>query len=596
MDWDMSSALTGTSKIGGRRHDATMFPPRTGDDHDVVARGGISSSSHPLATAAGLEILARGGNAVDAAIATAFALAVCEPAMSHLGGQGNMVVRMAGEPASVALDFYACAPGAAEPGMFRWIESPTQGDYRFHTEGDENDTGALSVCIPGNVAGWLSAHARWGSLPLTTVVRPAATYAREGVPLTRRMAAFVAESRDRLARFPASARLLLEADGSPKPAGAVIVQPDLAETIELVAREGIAVFYEGEIAQAIVEQVGALGGILSADDLRRYPEELMWVRSPDRTRYKGFDVECATPASSALLLHQLTLLDQLDLGRLEPLGPRKVHMLVEAMKLAFAERPVHIGDHTKVNVPLDGLLNPAYAAERVRGIDPERPSFPTAGDPWSFQQARPDPARVGGPGLGPEVNRAEDHACTTHHSHVDRWGNLVAITQSLGDAFGSAMIVEGYGFFLNNAMKLFDPRSSATITGIAPYKRPLAPFPTLVSRDGHGVMAIGSPSGTRIPNAITQVLVNIIEHGMGHQAAVNAPRVHWSGHEFEAESDLPDATKAELERMGHVIEYRNRQSPWFGAVQVVSRNPETGVCQGAADPRRQGAVAGIALE
>lgn len=591
----MSRPAPGTHAHLTARPGGAPFSVHTGGVHDVVAQGGISSSSHPLATAAGVAMLSRGGNAVDAAIATAFALAVCEPAMSHLGGQGNMVVKMAAEPESVALDFYACAPGGAEPGMFRWIESPTQGDYRFHTEGDENSTGALSVCIPGNVAGWLTAHGRWGRLPLATVVAPAAAYAREGVALTHRMAAFVAETRDRLARFPSSALAFLEPDGSPKPAGSVIVQPELADTIELIARDGMAVFYEGEVARAIVGQLAAQGGVLTADDLGRYPDELMWVRKPDRICFKGFDVECATPASSALLLHQLTLLDQLDLGAHEPLSASKLHLLVEAMKLAFAERPAHIGDHTKVNVPLAGLLNPAYAAARVRSINEHQARFPVSGDPWAYQEAGPVLGLAGGPGAGGEANRAEDLACTTHHSHVDRWGNLVSLTQSLGDAFGSAMMVEGYGFFLNNAMKLFDPRPTASVAGIAPFKRPLAPFPTLVSRDGEGIMAIGSPSGTRIPNAITQVLVNIVEHGMGHQAAVNAARVHWSGHEFEAESDLPEQTKVELARMGHEIQYRNVQSPWFGAVQVVSRNPETGVCQGAADPRRQGAVSGISL-
>lgn len=570
----------------------TMFNHESHGIHDVTAYGGMSSSSHPLATAAGLDMLTRGGNAVDAAIATAFSLAVCEPAMSHLGGQGNMLVRMVDEPETVAMDFYACAPESASPDMYRWIDSPTQGDYRFWTEGDRNTTGALSVCIPGNVCGWVSAHRRWGRLPLTVVVKPAAAYAREGVPLTSRMAAFVAESRDRLAAFPASAALFLRKDGSPKGTGEVITQPDLADTIELIAVEGYEVFYQGRLAEAIIEQVRAGGGVLSRSDLERYPSELMWVRTPERVGYKGLTVEGATPSSNALLLHLLGLVDGLDLRSLEPMSTEKVHLLVEAMKLAFAERAFHIGDHTQVNVPLEGLLNPEYIRQRLALIRPDRASYPEAGNPWLFQETAPDETKVTG---GQLHDSATEAGCTTHHSHVDRWGNFVSLTQSLGDAFGSALMVEGHGFFLNNAMKLFDPRPTAAVAGIAPFKRPLTPWPTLVVDGNEPVMAIGSPSGTRIPNAITQVLINVVEHGLGLQAAVNLPRVHWSGHEFEAERNLPEGTQVGLKGLGHDIQYRNSLSPWFGAVQVTAREPRSGLCSGAADPRRQGAVAGVSL-
>ena len=568
-----------------------MFAHESQGLHDVTSYGGLSSSSHPWATAAGAQMLLRGGNAVDAAIATAFTLAVCEPAMSHLGGQGNMLVRMIDEPETVALDFYACAPGGATPDMFRWIESPTQGDYRFWTEGDENTTGALSICIPGNVCGWITAHRRWGRLPLTTVVNPAVTYAREGVPLTRRMAAFVTESRDRLVQFPATAKIFLHADGSPKGEGDVIVQPELAITMERIAEEGYEVFYQGEVAQAMVAHVQAEGGILTMEDLAAYPEKLLWIRSPDRVPFKDFMVEGATPSSSALLLHLLRLVDGLELSRYEALSTDKLHRLIEAMKLAFAERAVHIGDHTQVNVPLAGLLHRDYAEERRTLIRDDHAQFPQAGNPWAYQTEGPDPAKV-------TASRVEDQGpggCTTHHSHVDRWGNFVSLTQSLGDAFGSAVTIPGHGFLLNNALKLFDPRPGRRLAGIAPFKRPLAPWPTLLLKEGTPVMAIGSPSGTRIPNAITQVLVNVIEHGMGLQAAVNLPRVHWSGHELEAEKDLPEAAQRGLAERGHEVLYRNSWSPWFGAVQVVARDPDSGLCHGAADPRRQGAVAGVSL-
>lgn len=566
-----------------------MFNHESNHLHDLTCYGGMSSSSHPWATAAGAQMLMRGGNAVDAAIATAFALAVCEPAMSHLGGQGNMLVNMVSETDTVALDFYACAPGGATPDMFNWIESPTQGDYRFWTEGDRNTTGALSVCIPGNVCGWVNAHRRWGVLPLTTVVGPAVIYARDGVPLTHRMAAFVEESLDRLIQFPETAKVFLHPDNSSKVEGEYIFQPDLADTVELIAQEGFEIFYTGEIAHAMVSHIRSKGGILTLDDLAAYPEKLMWVRSPDRVPYKNFVVEGATPSSSALLLHLLRLVDGLNLSRFEPLSIQKLHLLIEAMKLAFADR-IHIGDHTHVNLPLAGLLNERYVEDRRRLIQEDKVQFPTAGDPWPYQGesvlATSMQSAVGDPGQA---------GCTTHHSHVDRWGNFVSLTQSLGDAFGSAVTVPGHGFLLNNAMKLFDPRPGNRLSSIAAYKRPLAPWPTLLLKDEKPVMAIGSPSGTRIPNAITQVLVNVIDHRMGLQAGVNLPRVHWSGHELEAEKDLPEDVQQGLEKLGHDIRYRNSWSPWFGAVQVVVRDPATGLCIGAADPRRQGAVAGVSL-
>ncbi|MGH3327013.1 MAG: gamma-glutamyltransferase [Streptomycetales bacterium] len=563
----------------------------SGGTHDTTCYGGLSSSSHPRATAAGADMLMRGGNAVDAAIATAFALAVCEPAMSHLGGQGNMLVHLAAERRTVALDFYACAPGAARPEMYRWLESPTQGDYRFWTEGDRNTTGALAVGIPGNVCGWVTAHQRWGSLPLPVVVAPAARAAREGVPLTSRMTAFVAEYRDALTRFPGTAGLFLRRDGEPKRESEIIVQPQLADTIELIGADGYESFYGGEIARAIVAHLGADGGVLSRDDLARYPEKLMWVREPDRVSFKGHTILGATPSSSALLLHLLKLLDGIDFRGFAPLSADQLHLLIEAMKLAFADRLLHIGDHTQVNVPLEGLLSAEYAARRRALIRHDRASSFRPGDPWTYQRARPDTTK-----LTATTGEAPGHECgTTHHSHVDRNGNFVSLTQSLGDPFGSGITVPGYGFLLNNAMKLFDPRPGDRPAGISPYRRPLTPWPTLVCEGETAVLALGSPSGTRIPNTLAQALVNVLDHGMGLQAATDLPRVHWSGHEFEAESDLPEPVKRELAARGHDVQYRAAGSPWFGAVQAVGRDPRSGLCHGAADARREGAVAGVTM-
>jgi len=567
----------------------TIFPTETDGIHDVISSGGMSSTSHPLATSAATEVLLAGGNAVDSAIAAAFALAVCEPAMSHLGGQGNMLVYLAEEKRTIALDFYACAPGAAAPDMYDWIESPTQGGYRFWTEGDHNTIGGRSVAIPGNICGWLTAHQRWGTLPLADVVAPARRLALQGVPLTPRIASLTAEVRDRLAKFPETAKTLLYPDGTPRKPGDIVRQPDLAGTLDILVRDGLEAFYNGPLAQAIVAEVRGLGGELSLDDLRAYPEDLFIERDPDVASFRGFEVQGATLASSALLLHLLTLLDECDFRDLEPLGPDAVHLLVEVMKLAYAERDEHIADGNQVDIPFEGLLSREYARSRLAQVDPQRARFPGPGMPWAFQDRQPNPAKA----LGSMNGQAGPGAGTTHHSHVDAAGNFVSITHSLGDPFGSCVTVPGTGILLNDAMKLFDPRPDAGIHGIAPYRRPIAPWPTLLLRDGQAVLALGSPSGTRIPNALAQVLLNLTDHGMSLQAAVNQPRIHWSGHEFEAEGDFPEATLAELRERGHQIELHGPRAPWLGAVQAVARHPETGISQGAADPRRQGAVAGV---
>lgn len=558
---------------------------------DLTAPGGVCSSSDPRATAAGAAMLMRGGNAVDAAIATAFALAVHEPAMSHLGGQGNMLVHLAGPGETVAIDFYACAPGAARPDMYDWAESPTQGGYRFATKGELNTVGHLAVAVPGSVCGWVTAHRRWGRLPLSDVVAPAVSDARAGSAATARTAAFITENRQRLSRFPETAATFLHPDGSPLREGEPIVQPHLAGTIEAIGREGYEAFYSGALADTITSHVASHGGILTRDDLERYPGELMWLREPDWTAFAGHRVAGATPASSALLFNLLGILDGLDLAGTPPLGTRGLHLLIEAMKLAFAERSLHIGDHTQVNVPLQGLSSPAYTSLRRALIDTGRPSFPSPGDPWAYQQMPPDPSKLTPAAPTPPAPVIG----TTHHSHVDGSGNFVSISQSLGDAFGSCVTVPGTGVILNNAMKLFDPRPGPRPAGIAPYRRPLAPWPTLVFSGGQAVLALGSPSGTRIPNAIAQVLVNVLVRGMGLQAAVDLPRVHWSGDELEAEADLPEDAKEGLSRLGHEVHYRHARSPWFGAVQIVARDPETGVCRGAADRRRGGAAVGVSL-
>ena len=560
-----------------------------GGERDVIASAGMTSSSHPLATAAGLEMLARGGNAVDAALATALALVVVEPAMSHLGGQCNAIVHIAAEGRSVAIDGYPTAPAAAREDMYEWVPSPTQGGYRFWTKDDRNTTGALSVAVPGFVAALLYAHERWATLPLTSIAAPAIRHARGGTRVARRLASHIAEGRERLARFPATAALWLHADGTPLAEGDVVVQDDLARTVERLARDGHS-FSRGELATAIAAFLGEQGGVLARGDLERYADEDLRVIEPERAGYRGFTVEATPLSSSAVLLPILRLLEGFDLSDHGPLDADKLHVLIECMKLGFADRLAHVGDPAFVDVPIAGLLSDGYVSSRRATIRADHAGAPGPGNPWAYDGGH---GRRAIADLTTASTAAERSACTTHHSHVDRHGNFVSWTQSQGDAFGSAMVVPGYGFFLNNAMKLFDPRPGRPHS-IAPRKRPAtAPCPTLLLLDGRPVLALGSPSGTRIISAVAQVIADVVDRGMGLQAAIDLPRLHWSGDELEIESDLPAATQAALEARGHVLERRSPRSPWFGAVQAVARDTATGVFRGAADPRRDGAAAGL---
>ncbi|WP_191089761.1 gamma-glutamyltransferase family protein [Nesterenkonia ebinurensis] len=551
--------------------------------------GGVSASSDPRASAVGAQLLASGGNAVDAAIGVAFALAVHEPAMSHLGGQGNMVVHMVESNQTRAIDFYACAPGSAKQDMYEWIPSPTQGGYRFHTRDDRNTVGPSSVAIPGNVAGWIRAHRLWGKLRLSEVVAPAVHAAETGSRATKRTANFIREQQEKLARFEASAQTFLKADGSPKVEGEVIHQPFLAQTIEAIGREGEEYFYRGPVARKILAGVGAENGWLSKDDLAKYPDKLLIEREPDWGTFRGHRIAGATAASSALLFNLLAVLDGQELDETVDDEVAQHHFIIEAMKLAFAERATHIGDTDFVNVPLEGLSSQEYGWDRRALVDAEKAQFPGPGNPWNYQHAVPDSRKL--TGVLPEEPAPIQG--TTHHSHVDQWGNFVSISQSLGDAFGSCVVVPETGVILNNAMKLFDPRPDAGLAGIAPYKRPMAPWPSLVFDDKGPVMALGSPSGTRIPNAIAQVLINVFVHGMTLHKAVVRPRLHWSGDELEVERDLAARIGAGLSALGHEVKERGAKSPWFGAVQAVRRDPQTGRCEGVADPRRSGAAVGV---
>ncbi len=523
-------------------------------------------SDHPLASAVGLDVLRHGGNAIDAAVAVGFALAVVHPQAGNIGGGGFLVYRAA-DGRTFALDYRESAPAAASRNM-----------YLDATGGltDKRLTGALAAGVPGSVAGMWEMHRRFGRLPWSDVLAPAVALARNGVVVdSPRAAAFANEtSEQRLRLFPTSVAAFFSGGRRPV-AGDTLRQSDLANTLQLIADSGADAFYRGSIAEKIVAEMIRSGGIITLGDLAHY--EAKW-REPLHTVYRGWEVIGMPPPSSGgvTMTEMLNILEGYD--PLPPYGtPRLMHFELEAMRRAFADRNHWLGDPDFVAMPLGRLTSKAYADSLRRGISPDR-ATPTSALP---------PVAEG--------------SHTTHYSIVDQEGNAVAITTTLNDDFGAAITVGGAGFLLNDEMDDFatkpgTPNLYGLVQGeanaIAPLKRMLSAMtPTIVlDRRGRLALVLGSPGGPRIISAVLQVFSNVVDHGMSLPQAVSAPRIHHQA--------LPDSIiwesggvspeqRRDLEAMGYVFEQRPR---WIGdvnAVLVTRRGVE-----GVADPRRGGGAAG----
>jgi len=523
-------------------------------------------SDHPLASEVGVEILRRGGNAIDAAVAVGFALAVVHPQAGNIGGGGFLVYRSA-DGRAFALDYRETAPAAATRDMY--LDADGQMT-------DRSITGALAVGVPGSVAGMAEMHRRFGRLPWRDVVEPAVRLARDGFVVDEARAASFADtvSLERLRRFRSSVATYFPG-GRPPVAGDMLRQPDLARTLELIADSGAAAFYRGGIAERIVDQMQRSGGIITREDLAGY--QAKW-RDPLESTYRGWHVIGMPPPSSggvtlAEILNILEGYDPLPAFGTAPL----LHLWIEAMRRAFTDRNRWLGDPDFVAMPLARLTSKRYAAELRRGI----------------ARARATPSSA-----MPAVTEGTN---TTHYSIVDQEGNAVAITTTLNDDFGSALTVDGAGFLLNDEMDDFASKPGAPnmfglvqgeANAIQPGKRMLSAMAPTIVVDPAGRLALvaGSPGGPRIITAVAQVLSNVIDHGMSLAQAVSAPRIHHQGLPdsvfFEAGS-LPPGERHALEVMGYVFRGKPLK---IGDVNAVLVTPEG--LQGMADPRRGGGAAG----
>ena len=533
--------------------------------HGAVASRGMVASNHPLASAAGIEMLALGGNAFDAAVATAFALSVVEPMMVGPFGAGFVTIHHGATGECTVIDNYSTAPGGAAPDMFEPV-SDHWPDY-METVDRRNKLGHLAVGVPGNLKAWCEISGRYGRLGLDAVMQAAIRRARHGFPASRYLVDCIRDSREDLAAFAATAALFLPGGAVPSP-GDVIVMEDLAASLELIAAHGPDVLSGGALGEAVAEEMAAHGGLVTLQDLREYEIQ---DRVPVRGTYRGYEIVSTAPTSSGgtHIVQMLNLLEGFDIAALGFGTAAYVHLLSEVLKIAYADRFEYMADPAFVRMPIAGLTSKEYARARRGEIDRDGPSAHRAGNPATF---------------GGESDN------TTHLTVADDQGNIVAMTQTINELFGSKVTVPGTGLLLNNTMALFDPHPG-NANSVAPGKRMLSSMsPTVVLKDGKPFMALGTPGGTRIFPAVLQAIVNVIDFGMTLQEAVEAPRVWTQGQELEVEQGIADETRRQLRAMGHKLEVVAKVAGGMNGVQFDHRR---GLIHGAACWRADGTPAGL---
>jgi gamma-glutamyltranspeptidase/glutathione hydrolase len=554
---------------------------RAQDTAVVASRRGLVVSTSSHASDVGAAILARGGNAADAAVATAFALAVTYPGAGNIGGGGFMIVQPpAGDP--VAIDYRERAPLNATPGMYLGANGEIDRSLTA--------SGYLAPGVPGTVRGLALAHRRFGRLPWRAVVLPAVGLAEHGFALPADLARALNRAvAGPMARFPASVAAYGKPGGGRWQAGDTLRLPDLARTLRAIAEDGPDAFYTGWIADRIADDMARHGGLITREDLAAYRAV---ERSPVRGTYRGHEIVSMPPPSSGGvgLIQMLNILERFDLRSRERYGTTAVHLVIEAMRRAYLDRARWLGDPDWVQVPVERLTAKAYAAQLAAEIDTLRAASSVA---------------LGRDLIAAPVGSEPEE--TTHFSVVDADGMAVANTYTLEGGFGSYVVVEGAGFLLNNEMGDFNQKPGETnLAGdigtaanlIAPGKRMLSSMtPTIVRKDGKTVLVTGSPGGRTIINTVLSVVLGVVEFGMGPRAAVDAPRIHhqWLPDQATIEAEaLSGEVESRLRGMGHAIRVSARWSQ--GDAHTIVIDPATGTAYGVTDRRSSDAkAAGVAI-
>jgi gamma-glutamyltranspeptidase / glutathione hydrolase len=551
--------------IAQERRDNTLIPADT--IHAVAAEHGMVVAQEKMAARIGADVLRRGGNAVDAAVATGFAMAVTYPRAGNIGGGGFMVIHLAERREDIAIDYRETAPAATTRDIFLGADGKP--------DNAKSRESALGIGVPGTVAGLTLALEKYGSgkFTLSELLRPAIDLARDGIPIADDIADTLPDEYRWLARWPSSAKAFSRRDGTSLREGDTFIQTDLAATLSAISERGPRGFYQGPVAEKLVAGIRGAGGIMTLDDLKSYQPV---IRAPLRGTYRGYDVVSMPLPSSGgvVLLEMLNILEGFPMHDIKQGSAPSLHLMIEAMKRAYADRARYLGDPAFVNAPIANLIAKDYAAKQRASIDLDRATPSTL----VLQPPR------------------EGHN-TTHYSVVDSLGNAVSNTYTLNFPYGVGLIAEGTGVLLNNELDDFTAAPGASnafgLVGFeanlpGPGKRPLSSMsPTIVLKDGKPVLVTGSPGGSRIISTVLQVIVNVLDYNMNVAAAVAAPRLHhqWLPDEVRIEHGFSDETLAALTAKGHrLVEPMGQTSA--NSIAVTPNG-----LLGAADPRLRGAEA-----
>ena len=563
-----TAALAMTMVAGGVHAQQTAIYSSRDLIHPVYAANGMVASQEALATEIGVEVLKNGGNAVDAAVSVAFALAVTLPRAGNLGGGGFMIVHHAESGETVAIDYREMSGAAAFRDMYL--------DERGEADSQKSRFSGLAVGVPGTVAGMALALERYGSISLAEALAPAIELAEQGIVVNPDLSDSLKGLSERLQKWPTSTAIFYKDGGvGYYEPGDTLVQSDLAASMKLIAEGGPSVFYEGPIAEKIVAAVEAAGGHLTLDDFKSYEVKL---REPVKGSYRGYEIASMPPPSSGgiHIVQILNMLEGVPMGFLGHNSADSLHMMAEAMKYAYADRSEYLGDPDFFDVPIDELTSKTYAADLLGRIS----------------QGRAATAAEIGPGDLAPYESSE----TTHFSVVDADGNAVSNTYTINFSYGTGLVADGTGILLNNELDDFSakpgvPNAYGLIGGdanaVEPKKRPLSSMsPTIVLNDGKPFLVTGSPGGSRIITTTLQVIMNVIDHGMNVAEATHAPRIHhqWLPDELRVEEGLSPDTVRLLEQRGQKVVVKNA----MGSTQSIMVTE--GGLYGASDPRRAGAL------
>jgi gamma-glutamyltranspeptidase/glutathione hydrolase len=548
---------------------SSYTPPAAGTFHAVRAEHGMVVAQEKIAAQIGADVLKRGGNAVDAAVATGFAMAVSYPRAGNIGGGGFMVIHSAEHHEDVAIDYRETAPAATTARMFLGPDGKP--------DAAKSRDSALGIGVPGTVAGLALALEKYGSgkFTLAEILRPAIDLARNGVVIADDSADTLPDWHQRLARWPASDKIFSRADGTSLREGDRLIQSDLAATLAAIAEQGPRGFYQGPVAAKLAKAVSDAGGIMTSDDLKSYQAI---VRAPIRGSYRGYDIVAMPQPSSGgvVLLETLNILEGFPMQDMKQGSVASLHVMIEAMKRAYADRARYLGDPAFVSAPIATLVAKDYAAKQRAGIDPDRAT------PWTDAISATPP---------------HEGSNTTHFSVVDAAGNAVGNTYTLNFSYGVGLVADGTGVLLNNELDDFTAAPGASnafgLVGFeanlpGPGKRPLSSMsPTIVLKDGKPVLVTGSPGGSRIISTVLQVIVNVLDYHMDVASAVAAPRLHhqWLPDEVRIEHGFPDDVIAGLRAKGHTV----IESLGYSSANSIAVTPDG--LFGAPDPRTRGAFA-----